>query len=71
MTTILNELVIAGFLAILFKIILGSSSSTVPPEWVFALEYADIVVPLTVFMHCFQGAILIVYSSFITDQVLF
>lgn len=59
--TIQRELTIVGCSAFLFKIIVNSSSF-LPPNWFFALEYADLLVPIFSLSYCAIGAGLIIMS---------
>ena len=52
-TAIENEMMIVGFMAFLLKIILNLT--TIPSDWLLALEYADLVVPMITFTRCFIG----------------
>ena len=52
--TIEKELMIAGTMAFIFKLIL-TTSDFLENEWYQALEFADTLVPVTAFMIAFLG----------------
>lgn len=56
-----KELMIVGTMAFTFKIIL-STTHFFPTEWVVALEFADLLVPITSFLFCLQALLLIIMS---------
>lgn len=56
-----NELMIVGSMAFLFKIIINLTSF-INSEWLLALEYADLLVPVITFSRCFIGIGLIYMS---------
>jgi hypothetical protein len=59
--TIEKELMIAGTMAFIFKLIL-TTSDFLENEWYQALEFADTLVPVTAFMIAFLGIFLILQS---------
>ena len=59
--TIQKELTIVGCSAFLFKIVVNSSSF-LPSDWYFALEYADLLVPIFSLSYCAIGGGLIIMS---------
>jgi len=61
-----KELTIVGSMAFILKIILNTSTF-MPLEWIHAIEYADLLVPVTSFVYCFQGMGLIIMCSVTTD----
>ena len=56
-----KELMIVGTMAFIFKTIL-SIDLLKDEAWIFALEYADTLVPITAFMFCIEGIFLILMS---------
>ncbi len=58
--SIQKELMIVGTMSFIFKIILQSTSMNI--DWVLGLEFADTVVPITSFVCCTIGVMLIVMS---------
>ena len=61
-----KELTIVGCMAFIFKIILNTSTF-LDQHWILSLEYADLLVPVTSFVYCFQGMGLIIVCSIQTD----
>ncbi len=61
-----KELMIVGTMAFVFKIIL--QITTLPYDWVLALEFADVVVPITSFCVCAIGILLIMISLRVLKQ---
>eukprot|EP01039_Chlorochromonas_danica_P002448 gene2448-2683_t len=53
-----KELMIVGFTAFLFKIVV-TIEQDIDPDWYHALEYADILIPLFSFSYCVMGVALI------------
>jgi hypothetical protein len=56
-----KELMIVGTMAFTFKVIL-STTHFLPTDWVVALEFADLLVPITSFLFCGQALLLIIMS---------
>ena len=56
-----KELMIAGTMAFILKMILNTSNF-LDLEWLYALDFADLVIPVTAFLYCFIGSILIIVS---------
>jgi hypothetical protein len=62
MIAIENELMIVGSVAFILTIIINSESEALPKEWLLGIEFVDILVPLTVFVYCIHGILLIFLS---------
>jgi hypothetical protein len=57
-----NAQLIVGCMAFIFKILTNISIGWIPDNWIFALEYADLLVPTTAFILCVEGLFLIFLS---------
>ena len=65
-----KELMIVGCMAFIFKIITNTSTFLQEErglKWFHALENADLLIPITSFVYCFQGIGLIIFCSIQTD----
>lgn len=62
-----KELMIAGTMAFILKMILNTSNF-LDIEWLHALEFADLVIPITAFLYCLIGSILIIVSVLKMDM---
>ena len=58
--SIQKELMVVGSCAFLFKVYL--SFNHMEKDWLLALEYADILIPITSFFFCIMGLVLVVSS---------
>lgn len=56
-----GELMVVGFTAFIFKVLVNTTDF-LTHEWFFALEYADVFVPLFSFSYCLVGGLLIAMS---------
>jgi len=61
-----KELMIVGCMAFIFKVILQTAH--IDDMWVLGLEFADILVPITSFIVCFIGVLLIIMSLTVVKQ---
>jgi len=52
-TAIENEMMIVGFMAFVLKVILNLTY--INADWLLALEYSDLLVPIITFLRCFIG----------------
>ncbi|RYG94396.1 hypothetical protein EON65_57560, partial [archaeon] len=57
-----KELMIVGCTAFILKIIVTTDSAMISADWLHALEYADILVPMFSFSYCLIGLLLIACS---------
>mmetsp|Transcript_1864 Transcript_1864/g.2574 ORF Transcript_1864/g.2574 Transcript_1864/m.2574 type:complete len:854 (-) Transcript_1864:88-2649(-) len=53
-----KELMTVGFTALLFKVVFNSSKF-LTPDWFFALELSDLLVPIYVFCSCMIGVLMV------------
>ena len=56
-----QELMVVGVMAFVFKIMLNTTDFF-SNDWVWGLEVADVLIPMTSFMFCLQGMWLIILS---------
>jgi len=64
-TALEKELMIVGCTAFLFKVYLNQDSS-LSHEWIFSLEYADLLIPIFAFSNCVEGFMLILLSYYLS-----
>jgi len=64
-TALEKELMIVGCTAFLFKVFL-TQNTVLSPEWIFSLEYADLLIPLFAFCSCVKGFMLILLSYYLS-----
>ena len=60
-----KELMIVGCTAFLFMIYLNQDSE-LSYKWVFAIEYADLLIPIFAFSNCLKGYMLILLSYYLS-----
>jgi hypothetical protein len=60
-----KELMIVGCTAFLFKLFL-SQNTDLSHDWVFSLEYADLLIPIFAFSNCVKGFMLILLSYYLS-----
>ena len=60
-----KELMIVGCTAFLFTIYLNQES-VLSYKWVFAIEYADLLIPIFAFSNCLKGFMLILLSYYLS-----
>ena len=64
-TALEKELMIVGSTAFLFKVFL-SHNTVLNHDWVFSLEYADLLIPIFAFSNCVKGFMLILLSYYLS-----
>ena len=60
-----KELMIVGCTAFLFKLFL-SQNTDLSHDWLFSLEYADLLIPIFAFSNCVKGFLLILLSYYLS-----
>ena len=61
-TAMFDELMIVCCMSFVFKIVVNQYGETFNHPWLIALEYADVLVPITTFVYCLQGGYLVLVS---------
>lgn len=57
-----NELMIVGCMSFIYKIMVDAAPHAIPHNWLYALEFADILIPITSFCFCIEGVFLVLLT---------
>lgn len=54
-----NEMMIVGIMAFAFRIVFDANPHILDDNWHFAMEYSDMLIPITTFVFCIEGVVFV------------